>query len=679
MKLKNFKGILGLMVCLLILLGGNMSAQAEQYKGSCGKSANWKLDTETGVLNIYGLGEMNDYRPYYDAPWYEYREQIVAVIVENGIVSVGAYAFDCCENLKNADLADSIQTIGDNAFSSCTGLIELYLPKNLEFIGNSAFSRCKGLTELSLPKNLKFMGECAFWECSGISELIFSEGLTEIGDLAFHECRSLKKAELPNSLVNFGQESFAGCASLEEVTLPENITKISGGAFSGCTQLTSIKIPEQVTIIEDRAFEGCSSLKDVSLSVNLLELGDFAFNGCNSLKELVLPKKLQIIRDWAFLDCAALVEMTFPYSVKEVYTEVLSGCTQLEKVTFLNPDCIIDIASYGRENFGTVGKVTIYGYENSTAHAKASELGYAFETLGQPDGVTRIYGATRYETSYAVANALKEQQNVEQFDTVILADGRNFPDALAGSYLAGKLNAPILMANEKSHYAEPLRKYINENLKSGGTICVLGGTSAVPDSVLAGLSGYHVKRIAGKDRYETNLLILEEAGVANHDILICTGKGFADSLSASATGYPILLVNNKALSDGQKAFLKDHRTNQYYIIGGESAVSTKMAGMISAYGKTERVAGESRYETSVKVAEEFFANPKAAVLAYAKNFPDGLCGGPLAMNMDAPLILTATGKTDAAEGYVKSEGIIKGNVLGGDDLISNEAVNDIFF
>ena len=82
---------------------------------------------------------------------------------------------------------------------------------------------------------------------------------------------------------------------------------------------------------------------------------------------------------------------------------------------------------------------------------------------------------------------------------------------------------------------------------------------------------------------------------------------------------------------------------------------------------------------SVKLAEKFFSNADVAVLASAKNFPDGLCGGPLAMSMEAPLILTATGKTNAVEAYVKTEAITTGNVLGSDALISTEAVNEIFF
>lgn len=292
------------------------------------------------------------------------------------------------------------------------------------------------------------------------------------------------------------------------------------------------------------------------------------------------------------------------------------------------------------------------------------------------ENVYRIAGATRYETSLKISDALKAQLGVDKFSTVILADGRNFPDALAGSYLAGKMNAPILMANEKTQYAEPLRMYIRDNLKSGGTIYVLGGIGAVPESVLKGLSEYNIKRLAGANRYETNLLILNEADVSNEEILVCTGRGFADSLSASASGKPILLVG-KSLTAGQKEFMNAHKGNRYYIIGGESAVSKEIEAVVRKYGATERVSGNTRYETSILVAEEFFDGSDEAVLAYAKNFPDGLCGGPLAMSKNAPLILTATGKETNAVTYTKNNSISAGAVLGGAGLISDEVVMKI--
>ena len=296
--------------------------------------------------------------------------------------------------------------------------------------------------------------------------------------------------------------------------------------------------------------------------------------------------------------------------------------------------------------------------------------------FGEAD-VYRIAGKNRYETSLATADVLKAQQNGEKFNAVILANGRNFPDALAGSYLAGKLNAPILMANEKAQYAEPLRTYIRENLVEGGTIYILGGTSAVPETILQGVEGFNVKRLAGASRYETNLMILEEAGVTNEAILVCTGRGFADSLSASATGNPILLVG-KTLTAEQEAFMAAHQGNQYYVIGGEGAVSKEIEAVVNQYGTVQRIAGSSRYETSILVAETFFENPDTAVLASVKNFPDGLCGGPLAMSKDAPLILTATGIEASAVEYAKTKEINVGAVLGGTGLISDEATNSVF-
>ena len=78
------------------------------------------------------------------------------------------------------------------------------------------------------------------------------------------------------------------------------------------------------------------------------------------------------------------------------------------------------------------------------------------------------------------------------------------------------------------------------------------------------------------------------------------------------------------------------------------------------------------------VADAFFGNPSAAVLAYAQNYPDGLCGGALAYSMHAPLILTMTGYESEAAAYTARKHITSGVVLGGETLISDEAVRVIF-
>ena len=175
--------------------------------------------------------------------------------------------------------------------------------------------------------------------------------------------------------------------------------------------------------------------------------------------------------------------------------------------------------------------------------------------------------------------------------------------------------------------------------------------------------------------------ILKETKIGSNDLLIATGRDFADSLSASATGLPILLVNGKAgksLTAEQKAFLATVK-GKIYIIGGNSAVPAALREEIEEVsGKTTtRIAGNSRYETSVKIAEKFFSGAKSAVVAYASTFPDGLCGGPLAYTVGAPLILTKDGKREAPD-YTTGNNITSGYVLSGDGLISDDFAKTIF-
>ena len=292
------------------------------------------------------------------------------------------------------------------------------------------------------------------------------------------------------------------------------------------------------------------------------------------------------------------------------------------------------------------------------------------------EDVVRISGTTRYETGYQVADTLKEVLGVDKFEAVVVATGKNFADALAGSYLAVQANAPIILTNGKDDNVAQLHEYIAANVVAGGKVYILGGEGAVPASVEA-IEGYDVVRLAGKSRYETNLAILAEAGVAGDEIIVATGKSFADSLSASAAKLPILLVKpGTALTDEAKAIAEG--MNKFYIIGGEGAVSADVAAELAAYGEVVRVSGKTRYETSVAVANTFFTDVEEAVVANGKNFPDGLCGGPLAAAMNAPLILTADGKTDAAADYVAAEAITSGFVLGGTGALADESVVDVF-
>ena len=290
--------------------------------------------------------------------------------------------------------------------------------------------------------------------------------------------------------------------------------------------------------------------------------------------------------------------------------------------------------------------------------------------------VERYSGSNRYETAFSVADELKQLQGVDEFSNVIVAYGNDYADALGGSYLAKVKNAPILVIN--SRVESYVLDYINENVKAGGTVYLLGGEGVVSKAFEDSLKGYDVVRLGGANRYETNMNILREAGVSSGDeVLVCSATSFADSLSASAVGKPILLVN-KSLYQEQIDLLEELGCDSFYLIGGTGAVTDTVKGQLDKIGNVERVAGVNRYETSMAIAKKFFADGSSTVvIASGNDYPDGLTGGPLAMALDAPLFLVNDKNTNYAAEYAQTADVDTVTVVGGTGAVSETAVKNI--
>ena len=352
----------------------------------------------------------------------------------------------------------------------------------------------------------------------------------------------------------------------------------------------------------------------------------------------------------------------------------------------------VDVSGYTREQIDALAQVVsdakaaISEAADVAAVATALEEGKAaIDEAAKlaPDAtvstnVTRIYGENRFETSLQMADEMKRLLAVEKFDSIVLASGLDFADALSGSYLATQKKAPILLVNSKDKYFEEsvatIADYIKGNLIDNGTVYILGGVNAIPAAMDEALSGYTVKRLAGANRYETNLAILAESGLGKQQLLISTGKSFADSVCASATGRPVLMVG-KTLLDSQKEFLSSIN-NDMVILGGTAAVSEKVEAQLAEYGNVSRIGGANRFETSVLISENFFVNSTTAVLAYARTYPDALCSGPVAYLLNAPILLCQSGNTTANAAMTKP--VQNALVIGGPKLINDDTTRLIF-
>ncbi|MBQ6662422.1 MAG: cell wall-binding repeat-containing protein [Firmicutes bacterium] len=325
--------------------------------------------------------------------------------------------------------------------------------------------------------------------------------------------------------------------------------------------------------------------------------------------------------------------------------------------------------------------VTITGIGNFTGTKSVS-----FKIVKPKTTMVRLSGDNRYATSQAIADAYKQALGVKQFDAVCVADGTNYPDALAGSFLAALKKAPIISIDKNNPAAANTQgalAYIKKNLKPKGTVYLLGGTGSVPQVLEKTLQGYGftVKRVWGPNRYTSNLAILQEAKVAaGSEIIVCTGADFADALSASATGKPVLLVGGNALLAEQKAYLQAARAGRFTIIGDQTVVPATIEAELKAFAPVSRITGKTTYERSVAIARKYFPGVQAHInIADGKNFPDALCGGPMAVLSGGSLLLVddQSAILDPVLAYVKAARTYQVTVYGGPGSVSEVLVNKI--
>ena len=113
----------------------------------------WTLDAD-GMLTISGTGAMKDYDYYYNnsSPVCD-NSNVKKVVIEDGVTSIGNWAFCNCTSLTDITIPDSVTSIGDSAFYGCD-LTSITIPSSVTSIGDSAFESCTNLTDITIPDSV---------------------------------------------------------------------------------------------------------------------------------------------------------------------------------------------------------------------------------------------------------------------------------------------------------------------------------------------------------------------------------------------------------------------------------------------------------------------------------------------------------------------------------------------
>lgn len=206
-------------------------------------------------------------------------------------------------------------------------------------------------------------------------------------------------------------------------------------------------------------------------------------------------------------------------------------------------------------------------------------------------------------------------------------------------------------------------------------------TTAVSTNVKA--VGSSENRLGGANRYETAAKISQSGWTTSDYAIVANGEGYADALCASplakANNAPILLTTNGSLSQNALDELKRLNVKHVIVVGGTGVVSDSVLNSIKAQvTDVERIGGQDRYETSVKIAEKLGTVTKV-VVASGEGYADALSTGPAAAINGVPIILTRSNiLPNVTSNYIKANPqITQTYVIGGTAAVSNSAVNSL--
>ena len=258
------------------------------------------------------------------------------------------------------------------------------------------------------------------------------------------------------------------------------------------------------------------------------------------------------------------------------------GPILLTRAASLPPVVLAEIRRLG------ASEAIILGGESAVSPAVEKALA---DELGE-NAVTRIGGATRYETAERVARAAREALGERYNGTCFVATGESFPDSLAASALAAAQGWPLLLTEPGELTASALATMEEIGVSSA---VVLGGTGVVGENVertlRARLGEGAVDRISGADRYDTAAAVADYAvaqGLCWDSAAIATGLDFPDALAGGVlqgrAGSVLLLTRGTVLvapvRDRLAAECGDVRSLRY--LGGDGAVSCAVKAAVDA-------------------------------------------------------------------------------------------------
>ncbi len=330
-----------LLIVALACVAMPRDAQAAYQYGQTGK-VTWQLDTSTHVLTITGNGTMADYYASSPAPWSDY--DVTGVVVEEGVTTVGNYAFAGETNIDFVSLPSTLVRIGTDAFNNCNLTCTVNIPSSVTTVTEGAFwgnrsanivaSGTTGEVSWSVKNRtltISGTGRMADYTGSGnqpwrgymsgaIDRVVVEAGVTHVGDYAFAYSSSkhttITSISLPSTLESIGTRMAYGLIDLTTVNIPGSVRSMGNYVFEDCDDLVNVTLGDGLTVIGTGMFDGCYQLKDIEIPHSVKSIGTYAFYGVYAFADLELWEGLEVVGSYAFND-TSITSVVLPTTICE--------------------------------------------------------------------------------------------------------------------------------------------------------------------------------------------------------------------------------------------------------------------------------------------------------------------------------------------------------------------------
>jgi len=402
-----------------------LTAHAWAQTPIAGSNLTWKL--EGGILTISGTGAMPDFDVNEDInpPWYANRNSVTAIVVENGVTSIGDWAFFNCTNVISAQIPTGVKSMGFIAFGYCYKLKDITIPGSVKSLGIAVFNYCQALETITIPDEVTDISESLFDSCENLTTVTILGSVKSIGGFAFSSCFKLNNFIIPEDVEIIGEFAFQECKALTTINIPASVATIAIEVFNLCSSLASITvdvgnntyssdggvlfnktktellvypgggnanytIPENVTGIGTSAFFSNEALTSVVIPNNVANIGEKAFGFCSGLNSITILRLTP-----ASVVSAPNTKATFRNANQNCTVTVPTSAVDVYKATpgwnyFTNivGGGLLVVAASNNNEYGNISGTGLYTIGTAAILTATANEGFKFKNWTDDDGNT---------------------------------------------------------------------------------------------------------------------------------------------------------------------------------------------------------------------------------------------------------------------------------------------------